>query len=86
MAKKKSKRVVKSKVVVRNSKLKNKPARTKTSYTFWFFINALLIAVFIYGGYLVWSPKYYWFDGFAIIAFDLLAVLVIKLILKLRQK
>jgi hypothetical protein len=84
MVRKKSKRVVKSKVVVRNSKLKNKPARTKTSYAFWFFINALLIAVFIYGGYRVW--KYSWMEGLSIIAFDLLVILIIKLILKLRQK
>lgn len=77
MAKRKIKRAVKS---------KSKPARIKTNYAFWFFMKALLIAVFIYGGYLLWYPKYYWFDGFAIIAFDLLAILVIKLILKLRRK
>lgn len=78
MAKKKLKRVV------RNKSSKSKPARTKANYAFWLFVNALLIAVFIYGCYRMW--KYSWAEGLSIIVFDLLVILIIKLILKLRQK
>lgn len=82
MARKIKKRM-KNKDVSRNSKLIAKKS-TGNKYYFWLFINALLIAVFIFGIYKMWM--YDWVQGISIIVFDLLVILLIKLVLKLRRK
>lgn len=51
---------------------------------FWFFINLLLIAIFLYGLYYMW--EYDWVQGLAIIVFGIIVIFLIKLFFKLRRK
>lgn len=78
MAKRKPKKVAvkKSKTVSVN--------KSKMSVYGWFFINLLLVAILVYGIYRLWNND--WAEGLSIIVFDLLVILVIKLVMKLKRR
>ncbi|MEM3112965.1 MAG: hypothetical protein QXI33_00905 [Candidatus Pacearchaeota archaeon] len=50
----------------------------------WFFVNLILLAIFLYGSYIIWTKD--WVEGISIIALDLLIIFIIKLILKFKKK
>lgn len=88
MAKKsKSRRAQVSQKTIRRSVNKFKSRKIEKtpsiSYT-WLFVKALLIAVFAYGLYVIWSID--WINGLSIITGVLLVYLLIKLFFKLKRK
>ena len=52
--------------------------------TGWFFVNLILLAIFLYGGYIIWAKD--WTEGLSIIVLDLIIILIIKLVLRFRKK
>ena len=66
------------------SSSKDKPKKHWMTSAGWFFVNLILLAIFLYGGYVIWTKD--WTEGIKIIALDLLVIFVIKLVLKFRKK
>jgi hypothetical protein len=50
----------------------------------WMFANILLVIIFIYGLYRIYYKS--WSEGLSIIVADLVIILIIKLVLKLRRR
>ena len=85
MAKKRAKGVVKKSIGKSSvSSSKDKPKKHWMTSAGWFFVNLILLAIFLYGGYVIWTKD--WTEGIKIIALDLLVIFVIKLVLKFRKK
>ena len=85
MVRKRVKRAVKKSV--RKSSVNsssNKPKKHWMTSTGWIFVNLILLAIFLYGGYIIWTKD--WIEGLSIIALDLLIIFIIKLVLKFKKK
>lgn len=81
MAKKKVKKSSVKKAVIKKL---NKAPKTKMTKAGWFFINILLLVMFLYAGYLIWSVS--WGQGLSLIVAILIIIFVIRLFRKLKRK
>ena len=85
MARKRVKRAVKKSIRKSSaSASSNKPKKHWMTSAGWIFVNLILLAIFLYGGYIIWTKD--WIEGLSIIALDLLIIFIIKLVLKFKKK
>ncbi len=83
MVKKKS-RSKKVKTKSRSSRLRQSVERRGMNWYAWLFVNALVIVIFVYGLWRIW--RYSWTEGLSIIVAELIVILIIKVIMKLRRR